>query len=240
MSSCESEALRVQQALGGTIERAGEAFGQALYPDDCGELSQDTRRALVQLLSGPALEGRRHGKLWPVLVRDEHIIRSRLADMFLKLIVDRDAQVAFTQQADTGDLEAPVLLRRSQLTFIDSILLLDLRRRLTASDARGERAVVSSGEIMEAMLAYERVNSTDRAGFNKRVGASIEKFKTRNILQKIRSTEDRFEISPTLKLLFSADQIHALNAVYQSMAAGERTASELSDSADDQEQEADL
>jgi hypothetical protein len=132
------------------------------------------------------------------------------------------------------------LLRRSQLTFIDSILLLDLRRRLTVSDARGERAVVAAGEIMESMLAYERVNSTDRAGFNKRVHASIEKFKKRNILQKIRSSDDRFEISPTLKLLFSADRIHALNAVYQSMAAGERTAAELNDSEDVQKQETDL
>lgn len=240
MSSSESAGERVEQTLEGHIESGAAAVGPALYPDDCGELSLDTRRALVQLLSGPALEGRRHGKLWAVLVRDEHIVRSRLADMFLKLIVDRDAQVAFTQQADTAGLETPLLLRRSQLTFIDSILLLDLRRRLTASDARGERAVVSAGEIMEAMLVYERVNSTDRAGFNKRVHASIEKFKKRNILQKIRSTDDRFEISPALKLLFSADRIHALNAVYQSIAAGERTPIGISDSEDDQKQETDL
>jgi hypothetical protein len=121
----------------------------ALFLGDSGELSLDARRTLVQLLAGPSLDGRRHAKLWPVLLRDEHVIRQRLADLFLELVIDRDMQVAFTRQADTGDLEVPLLLRRAQLTFIDSILLLHLRQRLTQADAQGERAVVSLDEITE-------------------------------------------------------------------------------------------
>ena len=71
------------------------------------------------------------------------------------------------------------------------------------------------------MSVYERSTNTDRAGFNKRIQASIEKIKTHSILQKIRSSEDRFEISPTLKLLFSAEAIQSLTHTYQRMAAGE-------------------
>lgn len=189
-----------------------------LFLGDSGELSLDTRRALVQLLAGPSLDGRRHAKLWPVLVRDEVLIRQRLAELFLELVIDRELQVAFTRQADTGELEVPLLLRRAQLTFIDSILLLHLRQRLTQSDAQGERAVVSAEEITEFLALYERAANTDRAGFVKRVHASIEKIKKHNILQKIRSSEDRFEISPTLKLLFSAEEIQALTHLYQRMA----------------------
>ncbi len=77
------------------------------------------------------------------------MIRRRLAELFLELVIDRDVQVAFTRQADTGDLEVPLLLRRAQLTFIDSILLLHLRQRLTQADSQGDRAVVSTDEIME-------------------------------------------------------------------------------------------
>jgi len=192
-----------------------------LFADDSGELPQETRRVLVQLLAGPSLDGRRHPKLWPVLVRDEALIRRRLSELFLDLVMDIDLQVAFTRQADVGDLETPVLLRRAQLTFLDSIMLLHLRQRLTQADAQGERAVVSVDEIIEHMSVYERSTNTDRAGFNKRIQASIEKIKTHSILQKIRSSEDRFEISPTLKLLFSAEAIQALTRTYQRMAAGE-------------------
>ncbi len=196
-----------------------EATG-ALYLGDKGELAMDTRRVLVQLLSGPSLDGRRHSRLWPVLIRDEAIIRGRLADLFLDLVIDMDQQVAFTRQADVGELEAPILLRRSPLTFIDSVVLLFLRQRLTQADVRGERAVVDAFEIVEHAAPYERAVSTDHAGFAKKIRASIEKMKKNSILQKVRGSEDRYEISPTLKLLFSAEQIIALTEQYQALAAG--------------------
>jgi hypothetical protein len=210
----------------------------ALFNGDSGELPLDTRRALVQLLSGPSLDGRRHAKLWPVLLRDEQVVRQRLAELFLELVIDRDMQVAFTRQADTGDLEAPVLLRRAQLTFIDSVLVLYLRQRLTQADAHGERAVVSTEEMLENLTLYERAASTDRAGFAKRVHASVEKIKKHNILQKIRASDDRYEISPTLKLLFSAEEIQTLTALYLRMAAGEAMAGKQPAGDDDDGDEA--
>ena len=193
----------------------------ALFVNDTGELPLDTRRVLVQLLSGPALEGRRHARLWPVLLRDEAVIRRRLAELFLELVLDRDMQVAFTSQVTAEELDVPILLRRAQLTFIDSVLLLYLRQRLTQAESHGDRAVISRDEITENLMPYERSASTDKAGFVKRVNASIEKTKKHNILQKIRASDDRFEISPTLKLLFSAEEIIALTALYERMAAGE-------------------
>ena len=192
-----------------------------LFPGDCGQLALDTRRALVQLLAGPSLEARRHGKLWPVLLRDEDVLRQRLAELFLELVIDRDTQVAFTRQADTAELEVPQLLRRAQLTFIDSVLVLYLRQRLTQADSHGERAVVALDEMLEHLTLYERAASTDRAGFARRVSASVEKVKKHNILNKIRGSEDRFEISATLKLLFSAEEIQNLATLYQKMANGE-------------------
>lgn len=204
-------------------ELAGDAAkndGAALYVGDAGDLALDTRRVLVQLLAGPSLEARRHSHLWPVLLRDEALVRSRLAELFLDLVLDRDTQVAFTRQADVGDLEVPVLLRRAPLTFIDSVLLLFLRQRLSQADVHAERAVVATDEIVEYLTTYERAANTDRAGFVKRVQASIEKIKKHSILQKLRGAEDRFEISPTLKLLFSVEEIQALTRVYSDMAAG--------------------
>ena len=189
-----------------------------LFLGDTGELLIDTRRVLVQLLSGPVLDGKRHTKLWPVLLIDEDIIRKRLADLFLELVIDRDMQVAFTRQADTGDIEVPHLLRKMRLTFIDSVLLLFLRQQLTQAENHNERAIVSKDEIIEYLGIYEKAANTDRAGFNKRIQASIEKIKDRSILQKIRSNEDRYEVSPTLKLLFSADVIIDLTKRYKQMA----------------------
>jgi len=191
---------------------------QALYQGDYGQLPLETRRTLVQLLLEPALDARRHSRLWSVLVRDEAVLRSRLADLFLELVMDLDQKVAFTRQADVGELEAPVILRRAPLTFVDSVVLLFLRQRLTQADVRGERAVVETFEILEQLTPYERAADTDHAGFQKRVRSSVEKMKDHSLLQKIRGSEDRYEISPTLKLIFSAEQIAMLTDQYRVLA----------------------
>jgi hypothetical protein len=208
------------------IETTENSMVSGLFIGDTGELQLDTRRALVQLLSGPFLDGQRHTKLWPVLLKDEKIIRRHLAELFLELVIDRDMQVAFTRQADTGDLDMQRLLRRSQLTFIDSVLLLYLRRQLAQAESHGERAAVSKDEIVEHLTPYDRTGNTDKAGFTKRLHASIEKIKERRILQKIPGGEDRFEVSPTLKLLFSAEEVQELTKLYQRMAEGELPANE--------------
>lgn len=201
-----------------------------------GDLPLDTRRVLVQLLSGPSLDVRRHGKLWPVLLRDEAIIRRWLADLFLDLIMDRDLEVAYTRQADTEDLDTPKLLRNIKLTFADSILLLNLRQRLTQADSRGERAVVSEQEILDDLAVFERAENTDRSGFVKRIRASIKKMDLRSILQGVRETEDRFEISPTLKLLFSAEVIESMSERYRQMADGETAPTDSREDEDDSEE----
>lgn len=191
--------------------------GAALYPGDTGQLPEEARRVLVQLLAGPSLDGKRHGKLWPALRRHEAVIRSRLAELFLELVLDDDLEVAFTRQADAGELDTPILLRRAPLTFIQSVLLLYLRQLLTEAAARGERAVVSGSEMVEQMKLYEPGENADRAGFEKRVRAAIEKVKDHSIISPIRASEDRYEISPTLKLLFSADEIAALSRQYAAL-----------------------
>lgn len=192
----------------------------SLFIDDTGEMSLETRKVLVQLLTGPSLEAKRHSNLWPILVRDEYRIRSRLHDLFLELILDRDLQIAFTRQAETGDLEVPKLLRRSSLNFIDSVLILFLRQELTRYENQGEKAAVSTDEMLEHLLIYEKNANTDRAGFIKRAQASVEKFKKYNILRKIRNNDGRYEVSPTLKLLFSADEVRELAEVYKNLATG--------------------
>lgn len=203
----------------GSVSRATEAVSD-LFPGDTGELDFETRRILVQLLLGPSVDARRHSRLWPILLRDEVIVRRRLHELFLDLIIDRDHQVAFTRQVQTDEIEIPVLLRRSPLSLLDSVLLLFLRQRLTQAEAQGDRAVVSVDEMIEHMSLFERQSNTDKAGFERRMRHSIDKMKHDSVLQKIRNSEDRFEVSPTLRLLFSAEEVLALTQIYRSLAGG--------------------
>lgn len=211
----DAEDVGAQEA----VSTAGPPVGDKdSFTGDTGELKMDTRRVLVQLLLGPSVDARRQSKLWPVLVQDEKALRSRLHELFLDLVIDHEQKVAFTRQVVSDQLDVPILLRKAPLTFIESALLLFLRQKLTQADAQGERAVVSVQEMQEHLSVFEKADNSDRARFERQTVNAVEKAKTLSLLRKLGRNEERYEVAPTLKLLFSAEEIQGLMRTYESLA----------------------
>lgn len=207
------------------------------FAGDKGQLRIDTRRVLVQLLLGPSVDARRQSKLWPVLLRDKDVLRSRLHDMFLELIIDAGQQVAFTRQIQTDDFDAPVLLRKANLTFLESALVLFLRQQLTQADTAGERAVVSMQEMLEHLSVFERTSNSDRARFEKQKATAVEKVKKLSLVRALHGADKRFEVAPTLKLLFPAEAIQELTRTYQALASGDLAQAEANEQDEEPSQE---
>lgn len=211
----ETDDVGVQGPASTVVPPAGD---QDNFPGDTGELRMDTRRILVQLLLGPSVDARRQSKLWPVLVQDEKVLRARLHELFLDLVIDHEQKVAFTRQVVSDQVDVPILLRKAPLTFIESALLLFLRQKLTQADAQGERAVVSVQEMQEHLSVFEKADNADRAGFDRKTVNAVEKAKTLSLLRKLGRNEERYEVAPTLKLLFSAEEIQGLMRTYAALA----------------------
>ncbi|MCB8912505.1 DUF4194 domain-containing protein [Rhodococcus rhodochrous] len=188
-----------------------------LYSGDTGELELDTRRALVQLLKGPLITASKHPEVWRTVIRDERVLRSRLADVFLDLVVDEDEQLAFTRPSETGEHRTPAVLRTERLTFMDTVMLLSLRQLLLRAQP-GERVIVDFDEVIEQLEMYRAATSTDPAGFRRRVNSSWEKMKKYSLLAPT-STEGRMEVSPVLRQLFDADQVAAVEAEFRRIVA---------------------
>jgi hypothetical protein len=218
-------------ASGNEAAADAERKESAAFLGDTGSLSIDTRRVLVQLLLGPSVDAHRQSKLWPVLLRDEAVIRSRMHELFLEVVIDHEQQVAFTRQVASEELEVPILLRKASMTFLETALLLFLRQRLTQADAQGERAVVSLSDMQEHLGVFERDNNPDHAKFGRQVVNAVDKAKKLSLLQRIRSSDERYEVAPTLKLLFSADEIQQLTRTYGQLAQAPQTPGEPDDSA---------
>jgi hypothetical protein len=188
---------------------------EARFEGDTGTLPVPARRVLVRLLQGPSLDARRHEKLWNLLKRHEVALRSRLHDVFLELVLDNQSRVAFTRQVTSEELDIPILLRRQSLSFIESVLLLFLRLKLTHSDAQAERAVVDRMEMLEYLKAYERSDNVDVARFGRQMDGAIEKAKKLGVLLKLSGADDRYEVSASLRLLFPVEEIEALGVAYR-------------------------
>jgi hypothetical protein len=205
---------------------------QPVFAGDRGQLPLDVRRAYLQLVRGPYIDGRRHTKLWPVLLANEETIRSRLHELLLELVVDREEQVAFNRQVvDENVSDLPILLRKHRFNLLQSVLALYLRQQLLSSSARGERAVVQEEDMEMYMQAYRRSDDRDEAQFKRRVTKAIEGLKAVHVIQEIEGSKGRYQVSPALKIMFSADEIQSLTEVYKRIAA---------EGGDDSEQEGDV
>lgn len=174
------------------------------------------RQAPVNLVKGPALDGQRQGQLWATVVRQEKLLRSRLAELYLDLVISHDDKVAFCRPLGEEDEEPhPTLLRRVSLTYLQSALALYLRDLLAQAQTRGEdRVVVDLQEILDHLQVFRKPGDFDESKFTKAVQKAIDQFKNYSLLRTQEATPDRWEISPALRLIFSVDQVQALEQAY--------------------------
>ena len=188
-----------------------------LFDGDTGTLAMGARFVLVRLCNGPYIDRERDHALWDSLLANEAVVRSRFHDLLLEIVLDLDNGVAFLRQARIAGVAVPVLLRRMPLTFAESVLVLHLRERLTRADVVGERAVVDRESLTQHLALFKRTTTTDHAAFTKQTDGAIDKMKKLNLLHGIRGTEDRYEIAPTLKILYNADEVSALATRYRAL-----------------------
>lgn len=205
--------------------------GDNLWDSDAGTLSFDSRRALVQLLQGPLVRAEQHPPIWKAILSDETALRQRLADMFLDLVVDEDAGIAFTRIANSGNpirvgkehyVDMPHVLRVKTLTIIDTVVLLDLRTRLGLA-VPGERVIVDQEELRENASQFRALDDRDEATFNRRFDASLDRMRRDYSLLGDTETEGRYEVSPALKHIFDAQTVAGIKAEFEELLAREES-----------------
>lgn len=196
------------------LDHTGGANPGALWDGDPGSLPRDTRRTLVRLLQGPYLTTELHPELWNALLKDEADIRRRLGDLFLELVIDRAAGLAFTRNASDPTGAAPSVMRAMRLTLVDTVLLLHLRTLLLRANTPGERVFVDRSEIDDHLSVYRPHTSTDHTGFMRLVSSSVDKLKRAALLRDT-DVAERYEVSPVLALVFTADEVAAVTAEYR-------------------------
>lgn len=191
--------------------------GEGLWPGDAGTLSFESRRALARLLTGPLVQANRQPEIWAALLSDETMLRSRLADVFLELVVDHDAGISFTRQVDTaGHVQVPAVLRTETLTHMDTVVLLQLRTELTVAQP-GERVIVDQHDVAEQVDVFRSVIDSDQSRFARKFDASWKRIHKTYSLLHATETEGRFEVSPVLRHLFDTEVVAGIRDEYLAM-----------------------
>lgn len=200
------------------LEQQDISIKEPLYEGDCGDLTFEQRQLLVLLLKGPYLLRSERPNVWNVLLMSKEVVDTVLSNLFLELVVDDDIGVAFCRQANTGELEAPQLLRQLSLSYLDSVLLLELRQRLLSAEVKGEKALIALETVEELLKSFDPASKNNERLFKSHVQAVLKRLQTRKILKKAGDNTHLYEICTVLKLLFNVEEIVQLTQAYKQKA----------------------
>jgi hypothetical protein len=182
-------------------------------------LPEPARRALVSLLMNRYISRARHRAAWEGVLSFENDLRGRLDEMYMDLVVDQEAEVAFKRQQDGEDVPR-VLRREKALTRDASFVLVFLRREYAFADPDGGPVMITREQIGEFLRAYREDGDGDGARFSRRVDAAINiLIKPWQILEPDPAVDYLFTISPVIVPLIGADEMHRLAAAFRMAAA---------------------
>ncbi|MDR1297098.1 MAG: DUF4194 domain-containing protein [Deltaproteobacteria bacterium] len=203
------------------VDPLGDGFDEAepdmppgaLFAGDKGRFPVGARTALCKLLLGPYIDrNKKQRNYWPDLVKYQSVIEKWLGEVFLDLVLDNDLGVAFIRQIDVGELSvaAPALLRTKRLNFWESILVVFLREKLFEAETGSHRATVDEAEMFEYMRSYESKENTDQLRTDEQIKAAVNNLASKlYLLRKTSRGGDLYEISPTLKLIMTPEDIES-------------------------------
>ena len=127
-------------------------------------------------------------------------------------------------------------LRQFSLSYLDSVLLLELRQRLLTAQSKGEKAVIAQETIEELLKTFDVSAKTNERQFKSHVNAVIKRLTARKLLKKLGDNTHLYEICLALKLIFNVEEIVALKKAYQDKAEQDFQNVEADDLLDEDEE----
>ena len=191
-------------------------------------LPHEARRALVYLLRQGSALARQKSEIFGLICRYQDSLRNHLENMYLRLVIDERYGIAFIANShndEDDDGEGVRLIIRRALTLYDTLLILVLRKYFQDRETQGEHKIVIDVETIEAGLSPFLPLTNSTRSDRKQLGASLKRMIEKRILGVVRGSEERFEISPLIRYVVSAEFLQHMLNEYRRL-AGEQSGDE--------------
>lgn len=146
-------------------------------------------------------------RIWQVLLDSQAHIRDYVSLLGLEPIIDEEEGYAYLRQRPSAEGVDPLprLVPRRPLTYLQSLVLVLLRKRLAEADTRGgeTRVVLKRTEIHDAVKVF-LAETANEARLMERIDAQINKIVDLGLLRPLRDKDEHFEIRRILKSFVDA------------------------------------
>ncbi|MEM0941032.1 MAG: DUF4194 domain-containing protein [Bacteroidota bacterium] len=187
-------------------------------------------QVLVKLLQGPVYE--QDQKLWRLLLQHRKGILEYFSQIAVKLYVDEVEGYAFLKPLsedeeqtwrDLFEEDPPRLISRRKLTYLQTVMLVLLRKLLLEHDAAGggSRLVISKQGLIEQIKDF-LPEAYDQTKQERDIKAAINHSEYWGILRKLPSDETTLEINRILKARITPNELEEMLARLKSYTENDR------------------
>ncbi|QGU07191.1 hypothetical protein COCCU_06245 [Corynebacterium occultum] len=205
----DSAALGNEEHARHPLDWTGVASG------DRSTFTPEQRLAIRGLLHGPFISGAQDKDMYHEVLRSVGAFRAFLGNLMVELVIDEVGEIAYLRDWELLPEGAPSLFRRSPLTHIQTAIVLNLRKKL-AHTISGERTIVDANHVFEETLPYQQNRGTDRSKQRTDFDSAWKSLTSRGVV-KSTPLAGRWEVSPVLASVFSAEEIAAVHQSYSEM-----------------------
>lgn len=195
----------------------GESYVEddpGLWDGDKGTLDRGQRDAVVALMKKAFISSDDRAE-WVTLTRTPGPIAATLNNVYLKLVIDDRAEVAYTVPARTADEPFKTLVRDAPNSREETLLLILLREQYRSSTAGGQTSTfVDSIAMYEYVERFRPASATDRVGDERRVKNAIVALVSTGLLVKTRE-EDRYRVHRAIEALLPLNRLNQLLAAFR-------------------------
>lgn len=165
-------------------------------------------KALIALLREVVVKG--ESSVWNTVTERRGEIGDYVAKLGLYLVVDEDNGYAYLRQEEESGL--PKLMRRTPLTFHQSLLLVMLRNEINEFDAANGDSylVVEKTRILSYMRRYYG-QITDEVKFENKINSLINRAIEMKFIEPVEGGEEAYEVKPILRSFIDADWLSQFN-----------------------------
>jgi hypothetical protein len=180
-----------------------------LFPGDTGVLPFEARRVLALLLRRRYLAAADQPTEWKALLSHQQVISSRLHDLFVELVVDRDYEIAYKRQVRSEGLSIPVLLKDEPYKRVETLLMLFVRNRFRQEQGAGQAAAyVDAEEMVDYALGFLAHDETNLAARRREIDNAVAALVRERVLDEVAA--GRYRVLPVVEILLPVDRLREL------------------------------
>src|SRR5207248_3219456 len=140
-------------------------------------------------------------------------VRDHVGVLRLELMVDEGEGYAYLRQrsVQVDERELPRLVPRRQLGYAASLLLVLLRKKLSEFDAQSsESRLILTRDAIADMLRIFLAETSNEARLLDRIDRIVIQIEEMGFVQRLRGSDDRFEVRRILKAFVDAQWLSDL------------------------------